>query len=255
MGLPVQATYFGEVFFVARKRIFRLLLLPLLFSLSIVAIFALDLGSYLSFENLADNREWLSDAVAANALIVAIAFIAIYALAVAFSVPGATILTLSSGFLFGTIFGAAYAVIGATLGATALFLIARTSFGEVFRSRTEGILGKVKEGFGRNALSYLLFLRFVPLFPFFLVNLAAAFLDVPTRIFVFGTGIGIIPGALVFSSVGNGLGVVLDQGEVPDLGIIFTPSIFLPLLGLGLLSLLPVLVKWLRGGKNGLANG
>lgn len=246
---------FGEGHLVTRKRIFRLLLLPFLFSLSIVAIFTFDLGSYLSFQNLADNREWLSDAVAANAVLVAIAFIGVYALAVALSVPGATILTLSSGFLFGTILGAAYAVIGATLGATALFLIARTSFGEVFRSRTEGTLGKLKEGFGHNALSYLLFLRFVPLFPFFLVNLAAAFLEVPTRIFVLGTGIGIIPGALVFASVGNGLGVVLDQGEAPDLGIIFTPPIFFPLLGLGLLSLLPALVKWLRERNNGLANG
>jgi len=237
------------------KRISRLLLLPLLFAISIVAIFAFDLGSYLSFENLVENRQWLSDAVAANAVLIAFAFIAIYAAAVALSVPGATVLTLSSGFLFGTILGAAYAVIGATLGATALFLIARTSFGEVFRSRTEGVLGRVKEGFQRNALSYLLFLRFVPLFPFFLINLAAAFLEVPTRIFVIGTGIGIIPGALVYASVGNGLGVVLDQGEVPDLGIIFTPSILLSLLGLGLLSLVPILVKRLRGRRNGLPNG
>jgi uncharacterized membrane protein YdjX (TVP38/TMEM64 family) len=246
---------FVEGHLVTRKRIFRLLLLPFVIFASIVAIFAFDLGSYLSFENLADNREWLSDAVAANAVLVAITFIGIYATAVAFSVPGATVLTLSSGFLFGTILGAAYAVIGATLGATALFLIARTSFGEVFRSRTEGVLGKLKEGFGRNALSYLLFLRFVPLFPFFLINLAAGFLEIPTRIFVVGTGIGIIPGALIYASVGNGLGVVLDQGEVPDLGIIFTPSILLPLVGLGLLSLLPVLVKRLRGRRDGTANG
>ena len=237
------------------KRISRLLLLPFLFAISIVAIFAFDLGSYLSFENLAENRQWLSDAVAANVVLIALAFIAIYAAAVALSVPGATVLTLSSGFLFGTILGAAYAVIGATLGATALFLIARTSFGEVFRSRTEGVLGRVKEGFQRDALSYLLFLRFVPLFPFFLINLAAAFLEVPTRIFVIGTGIGIIPGALVYASVGNGLGVVLDQGEAPDLGIIFTPSILLPLLGLGLLSLVPILVKRLRGRRSGLPNG
>ncbi len=239
----------------AVKRIIRLLLLPFLFALSIVVIFAFDLGSFLSFENLADNRQWLSDAVAANALLVAVAFIGIYALAVAFSVPGATVLTLSSGFLFGTILGAAYAVIGATLGATALFLIARTSFGEIFRSRTEGVLGRVKEGFQRDALSYLLFLRFVPLFPFFLINLAAAFLEIPTRIFVIGTGVGIIPGALVYASVGNGLGVVLDQGEAPDLGIIFTPPILLPLLGLGFLSLVPILVKRWRGRRNESPNG
>jgi uncharacterized membrane protein YdjX (TVP38/TMEM64 family) len=237
---------------VTPKRILRLLFLPALILTSIVAIFAFDLGSYLSFQNLADKRQWLVDAVAANTALAVIAFIGIYMLAVAFSVPGATILTLSGGFLFGTIFGAAYAVIGATLGATGLFLVARTSFGEIFRSRTEGSLVKLKEGFGRNALSYLLFLRLVPLFPFFLVNLAAAFLDVPTRTFVFGTGIGIIPGALVFASVGNGLGVVLDRGEAPDLGILFAPPIFLPLMGLGLLSLLPILMKRWRSRKRAL---
>ncbi len=235
------------------RHIVRLLLLPALFSISIVAFFAFDLGSYLIFETLADNREMLIDAVAANAVLVAIAFIGIYALAVAFSVPGATALTLSGGFLFGTIFGAAYAVIGATLGATALFLIARTSFGEVFRSNTQSVVSKLKEGFNRNALSYLLFLRLVPLFPFFLINLAAGFLAISTRTFVIGTGIGIIPGALVTSGVGNGLGVLLDQGEVPDLGIFFTPQIFLPLLGLGLLSLLPILVKRWKERKEGLA--
>ncbi len=237
------------------KRIIRLLLLPLLIALSIAAIFAFDLGSFLRFEVLAENREWLIEAVAANAAIVAIAFIVIYTLAVAFSLPGATILTLSAGFLFGTLLGAAYAVIGATLGATALFLIAKTSFGEIFRSRTEGVLGKLKDGFGRNALSYLLFLRLVPLFPFFLINIAAAFLQVPTRIFVLGTAIGIIPGGFVIASVGNGLGVVLDQGAAPDLGIIFTPPILLPLLGLALLSLLPVLVGKLRARKNGHSDG
>lgn len=235
------------------RHIVRLLLLPALSLISIVAFFAFDLGSYLSFQSLADNREMLIDAVAANAVLVAFAFIGIYALAVAFSVPGATALTLSGGFLFGTIFGAAYAVIGATLGATALFLIARTSFGEVFRSNAQSVVSKLKEGFNRNALSYLLFLRLVPLFPFFLINLAAGFLAISTRTFVIGTGIGIIPGALVTSGVGNGLGVLLDQGEVPDLGIFFTPQIFLPLLGLGLLSLLPILVKRWKERKEGLA--
>jgi len=253
--LLLSGSFFEKGICVTFKRIIKLTLLPILIAISVVAIFAFDLGSYLSFENLAENRGWLAEAVAANAVLVALAFIAIYAVAVALSVPGATILTLSSGFLFGTILGAAYAVIGATLGATALFLVAKTSFGEIFRARTEGVLGKLKEGFARNALSYLLFLRLVPLFPFFLVNLAAGFLDVRTRVFVLATSFGIIPGALVFASVGNGLGVVLDQGEVPDLGIIFTPAILFPLLGLGFLSLLPVLGSQFRGRKKESPNG
>ena len=235
-------------------RSMKIALLPLLLGVSLAAILILDLGSYLSFEVLADNRDWLIAHVAENALISALSFILVYIGAVAFSVSGATILTLTGGFLFGTLIGGLYAIIGATTGATVLFLIARTSLGEMFRPRTEGVLAKLKDGFCRDSLNYLLFLRLVPLFPFWLINLAAAFFGVPTRIFALGTAVGIVPGALVYASVGNGLGVLLDRGEVPDLGIIFSPVIFLPLLGLAVLSLVPVLLKRLRRDKTALSH-
>ena len=233
------------------KRAIRISLLPLLLCVSLLAIFVLDLGEHLGFQALGENREWLTARAAEDALIVVPVFVVLYALAVALSIPGATLFTLAGGFLFGTFPGAFYAVLGATTGAALVFLIARSSFGEIFRTQTEGALAKLRKGFCRNALNYLLFLRLVPLFPFWLINLATAYLDVPLRIFILGTAVGIVPGALIYASIGNGLGVLLDRGEVPDLGIIFSPTIFFPLLGLAMLSLAPILYKRLRRGESG----
>jgi uncharacterized membrane protein YdjX (TVP38/TMEM64 family) len=226
-------------------------LLPLVLSATIVALVLFDVQNYLRFETLAENREWLTARVSEGPLTAALAFIGIYAVAVTFSIPGATILTLSGGFLFGTVLGASYSVLGATAGATLLFLIARSSFGESLRFRTGEQLGKLREGFGRNALNYLLFVRLVPLFPFWLINLGAAFLGVPTRTFVVGTVFGIMPGALVYAGVGNGLGTIFDRGEVPDLGIIFDPTILIPILALAGLSLLPIFFRRRQAFKKG----
>lgn len=213
--------------------------LPVLLAAGLVAFFALGLQRYLSFRALAENREWLLRTVAQHQAISVLAFIGIYALAAALSVPGATILTIAGGFLFGIMAGAVYAVIGATIGASILFLAARSAFGASLRSRADGFVQKLAAGFERNALGYLLFLRLVPVFPFWLVNLVPAFLGVSLRIFVVGTFFGIIPGTLVFASIGAGLGELLDRGEAPDLRVIFAPRILLPLLGLALLALVP----------------
>jgi uncharacterized membrane protein YdjX (TVP38/TMEM64 family) len=136
--------------------------------------------------------------------------------------------------------------VAATFGATLLFVIARTSLGELFRQRSEGALARLKDGFAKGAFNYLLFLRLVPLFPFWLVNLVAAFLDVPLRTFVLGTAIGIIPGAAVYANVGSGLGSVLDRGQAPDLRIILSPPILVPILALAVLSLVPIAYRRLR---------
>jgi uncharacterized membrane protein YdjX (TVP38/TMEM64 family) len=136
--------------------------------------------------------------------------------------------------------------VGATLGATLLFLLARTAFRELFRAWAGKYLGRLEDGFKRNALSYLLFLRLVPLVPFWLVNLVPALLDVSLRTFVIGTFLGIIPGTLVYASVGNGLGAILAQGGKPDLGIIFSPEILLPILGIAALALVPAIYKRFR---------
>lgn len=218
--------------------------LPLgILALAIGAVFASGLHNYLTFDALKEHRETLLGFVTANPLIAPLVFIVIYAVATALSVPGGIILTIAGGFMFGTWLGGLFVVIGATVGATAIFLIAKTALGDVLRAKAGPWLGKMEVGFKENALSYLLVLRLIPLFPFWLVNLVPAFLGVALGTYVLGTFIGIIPGSLVFASVGNGLGAVFDAGKTPDLGIIFEPAILGPILALSLLALMPIAYK------------
>ena len=219
-------------------------LLPLvILALAIGAVFASGLHHYLTFDALREHRETLLRFVADNPLLAPLTFMVIYALATALSVPGGIILTIAGGFMFGTWLGGLYVVIGATIGASAIFLIAKTALGNTLREKAGPWLSKMEAGFKENALSYLLVLRLIPLFPFWLVNLVPAFLGVSLGSYVIGTFLGIIPGCFVFASVGNGLGSVFDAGETPDLGIIFEPSILGPILALAILALLPVLYK------------
>ena len=206
-------------------------------------VLALDLDRFLTLDALAENRAWLLDQVANNAAVVATVFVAVYAVAVALSVPGAAILTITGGFLFGTVFGALYAVIGATLGAIGIFLFIKAGLGDALKTRAGSAIDRLRSGFHDNALGYLLFLRLLPVFPFFVVNLAAAVLGVPLRTFALATLVGIIPGSLVYSSIGNGLGFVIDEEMEADLGAIFAPEVILPLAALALLSLAPVIYK------------
>lgn len=213
------------------------------------AFFIFGLDRYLSFESLNDNRQALLAWQADNQVLAAVAFVAAYALVVAFSLPGAIWMTIAGGFLFGTIQATIYVVIAATLGATAIFLAARYAFSDILRAKAGPAIRRMEAGFRENALSYLLVLRLVPVFPFWLVNLVPAFLGVPLRTFVIGTFFGIIPGSVVYTLVGNGLGTVFDAGGRPDLGLIFTPEILAPIVGLALLSLLPVAYKYYRAKR------
>ncbi len=224
--------------------------LPLLvLVLAIIAVFASGLHEYLSFEALREHRETLLQLGADNAAIAPIAFILIYAGVIALSIPGGAVLTIASGFLFGIWLGGLYVVIGATAGATAVFLIAKTALGDALRAKAGPWLQRMEAGFQENALNYLLVLRLIPIFPFWLVNLVPAFLGVGLGTYVVGTFFGIIPGSLVFASVGNGLGAVFDAGEAPDLGIIFEPEIIGPIIGLALLALLPVAYRKFKSRK------
>ena len=233
----------------APRRALWLRLLPLgLIVAGIAAAFASGLDRYLSYEALVENRDWLQAEVAAAPVVAALAFGLAYAVVVALSLPGGAIMTLLGGFLFGTWVGGSLVVLSATVGAAAVFLAARTAFGDALRRRAGGAVERMRAGFRRNAFSYLLFLRLVPVFPFFLVNLVPAFLDVPLATYVAATALGIVPGTFVFASVGNGLGAVLDAGARPDLSIATRPEVFGPLLALGLLSLVPVLIRRRRGG-------
>lgn len=230
-------------------------LLPLaVLVLGLVLFLALDLEEYIAFETLQEHRSWLVTQVGRHSVLTAVVFVLGYATVVAFSIPGAAVLTISAGFLFGTVLAAVLAVVGATLGAVAVFLAARTAFGDCLRARAGAALTRMRDGFQENAFHYLLVLRLVPLFPFWLVNLVPAFLGVPLRTYVLATFFGIIPGTVIFASVGDGLGAILDEGEKPNLLVIFEPEILLPLIALAVFALLPVIykrVKAWRGGAQG----
>ncbi len=215
----------------------------------LAVFFALDLDSYLSFDALQQHRDFLSVFVAENFVTAAIIYTVGYIVVVAFSLPGGAIMSLAGGFLFGVVAGSILTVIGATIGATALFMAAKTAFADVLRAKAGAAVQRMSDGFRDNAFSYLLFLRLIPVFPFWLVNLVPALLRVPLAIYVTATFLGIMPGTVVYVSVGNGLGAVFDAGETPNLGIIFQPEILLPLIGLAILSLVPILYKWWRGGS------
>lgn len=225
-------------------------LLPLAALLAaLAAVLALDLHSYLSLEALRDHRVALSAFVADNRLLAILTFMALYAVAIALSVPGGLVLTVAGGFLFGALTATAYVVVAATLGATAIFLAARTALGDSLRRRAGPWLARMESGFRENAFSYLLVLRLIPIFPFFVVNLVPAFLGVGLRTYVVATFLGIIPGSYVYALVGAGLGSVFEQGGDITLGGVFTPEVIGALVGLSLLSLLPVAYKRWRGRR------
>jgi uncharacterized membrane protein YdjX (TVP38/TMEM64 family) len=227
---------------------------PLLVLLAgLVLFFALGLDRYLSFRALSDNRDWLMAQVRDVPVLAALAYAGVYAAVAAFSIPGGAVLTILGGFLFGTWLGTAYAVTGATIGSVAVFLAARTALADTLRAKAGGAVQRMRQGFQENALSYLLFLRLIPVFPFWLVNLVPALVGVRLGTYVLGTFAGIIPGTLVYASVGNGLDALVAAGGAPSLGIIFRPEILGPIVGLGVLSLLPVAVKKWKARKQGAA--
>jgi len=226
--------------------------LPLIAILAVAAIGAFTLGDVLSFETLAENRERLIAFRDANYAATVGVFIAAYVVIVAFSLPGATIATLTGGFLFATFPGALFNVAAATIGATIIFLAARWGLGERLAARMdegEGRIQRIKRGIDENQWEMLFLIRLVPAVPFFVANLLPALVGVPLSRYVITTFLGIIPGAVVYTSVGAGLGEVFARGETPDLGIIFEPHVLLPILGLAALAGLPIVLKALRGKK------
>lgn len=225
-------------------------LLPLAVLVGLVgAFFALDLDRYLTFEALSEHRAFLVAYVEENRVLAGLAFMAIYAALVACSLPAGGVMTITGGFLFGIFPGTVFAVLAATLGATIIFLVAKTALGDPLRARAGPWMKKMEAGFQENALNYLLFLRLMPIFPFFVVNLVPAFLGVRLRTYVLATLVGIVPGGTVYAWVGASLGSVFDAGESPDLEIIFQPKFLLPILVLAMLALLPVLYRKVKAWR------
>ena len=217
------------------------------------AFFVLDLGRFVSITALAGNCEALEAWVEANPVLSRGAYTGIYFLEIAFSLPVGVVLTVAGGVVFGLFEGTLLTVVAATAGALAVFLAARSAIGDSLRRQAGPFAARLEAGFRENALSYLLVLRLVPLFPFWLVNIVPALLGVPTRVYVAGTLIGIIPGTFVFVSLGNGLEAILEQGQLPGLEIFLQPAVLLPLAGLTVLALLPVAYKRVRGRTGGAA--
>jgi uncharacterized membrane protein YdjX (TVP38/TMEM64 family) len=231
-----------------------------------IVVLAYVLGHYKDavLQSIAANRAGLQDYITHNWLKAILIYAFIYAAAVALSFPAAGLITVVGGLLFGWLAGAITTVVAATAGATIIFLAAKTSFEKILSRNSGPLLTKIRDGFAENAFSYLLFLRLVPAFPFWLVNIASALAHIRLRIFVPATFIGIIPITLVFSFVGSSLnGIIEAQRAAYDacragagnvhcrfdisLKHMVTPQILIALACLGVLALIPVLVKKLRG--------
>ncbi|MEL7256559.1 MAG: VTT domain-containing protein [Pseudomonadota bacterium] len=211
------------------------------------------LGDYLSFDTLNDNREALLAFRDSHFALMALGFIAVYVVIVAFSLPGAAVASVTGGFLFGLGLGVAFNVTAATLGAIAIFLAARWGLGKTLAAKmdaSEGSLKKIKDGLREHEISVLFLMRLVPVVPFFVANLLPALVGVRFVNFVWTTFVGIIPGALVFTWIGVGLGEVFDRGERPDLSLLWEPQVIGPILGLCVLAALPIVIKTIRGNKD-----
>lgn len=219
-------------------------LLPVaLLIIAIAAAYALGVHKYLTLDALRDNRGALVAFVGGHYLLAVLAYIAAYTVVVALSLPAGVILTLAGGLMFGIPLSIAYTVVGATLGATAVFLIARSAAGDALRTKAGPFLATMSEGFNKDAFNYLLFLRLVPAFPFWAVNLAPALLGMKIGPYIVATAIGILPGTAVFSLFGASLGDVFDRGGEVSLKSVLSPTLIGALIGLALLSLLPIFIR------------
>lgn len=216
----------------------------LLVIILIVATFYLtDSKTYFSFSALKMYHQDLTLFVEAHLLIALILYSLTYVVVAATSLPIAAFLTILGGFLFGPFLNLIIVDISATLGATYLFLAVKTTLGEILEEKAAPWVKKMERGFQKNAFFYLLFIRFIPIFPFWAVNLVAALLNTPLRIFVTATLIGIAPVTFIYSLLGKGLSTLLEQDKTPDTSILFEPTIFFSLCGLALLSLLPIFFR------------
>jgi uncharacterized membrane protein YdjX (TVP38/TMEM64 family) len=237
---------------------------PLLLLIAIAAfVFAMGWHRYLTLQELIERREALRAAIAGNMLLAVLAFMGIYAATIALSLPGGAVLTLAGGFLFGWFLGGLASMVAATAGAIIVFLVARSALGEPLAARAGPWLSRLREGFKEDAFNYLLFLRLVPIFPFWLVNLAPALLGVGLSTYMLATAIGIIPGTFAYSIAGNGLDSLIQAQQAahqsclakmgPDAekscpymlepSALLTPGLLAGLVALGVVALIPIAVK------------
>ena len=219
------------------------IVLLVVFAAAVFVFFYFDLTQYLSLEALKANRDWLLAYTESHSVSAVLIYIALYCLQTVFSLPGAAVFTLAGGFLFGAVLGTVYANIGATLGATFAFLAARTLLRDWVERKFGERLRPIQEGFEQNGFYYLLTLRLIPLFPFFLVNLMAGLTRISVGEFVAATAIGIVPAAFVFANAGRQLGSINSLGEIAS------PRVLAALALLGVLAIVPILYRRYTAGK------
>ena len=210
-------------------------------ALAITAFFYFDLGQFLSLAALKNNRDKLLSFAEANYVSAAALFILAYIAVTGLSLPGAVILTLAGGFLFGALFGTLFVNLGATTGATLAFLTARYVLRDTVEQKFGKWLGPLQEGFTKNAFSYLMTLRLIPLFPFFVVNLVSGLTRMNVGTYVAATALGIIPGSFVYAYAGQQLGTINSLKEIAS------PNVIAAFVLLGLLALVPSLYKKVSG--------
>jgi uncharacterized membrane protein YdjX (TVP38/TMEM64 family) len=264
MTLQQQSTADADVESTSRSRLRRFVpIVVIVFAM--VAVFATGAHRHISLETLVRHRMAIDGFISAHFFAAVGAFVAIYIVVVALSIPGGLILSITGGILFGTFVGGLANLVGATTGATIVFLIAKSACGESLARRAGPLARKIADGFCANAFSYLLFLRLIPAFPFFLVNLAPALVGVKLSTFVAATALGILPATFAFAFLGSGLDSVIAAQEAAyracmasgrsectvnfDLGMVVTPQLIAALVALGVFALLPVVVKRVRAHK------
>lgn len=221
----------------------RKIILLTFVGVGIFLFYFFDLQCFLSLESLKKNRDRLDAIYQNNSLGVILAFIGVYFLVVALSLPGATVLTLAGGAIFGTVFGTLIVNIGATLGATVAFLFARLVFRDWVENKFSSKIETINKGFSDNAISYILFLRLVPLLPFFLVNLVSGVTQVRLIVYFFGTMLGIVPASFIYANAGSNLARIETISDIASLGVIGAFIL------LGLFSLIPVFYHRYKLGK------
>ena len=220
------------------------IVLLLLMVVAVALFFVFDLGQYLSLESLKSNRDQLRAFYDANAVTMVAAFIGVYIVTVALSLPGATILTLCAGAIFGSVTGTLVVNVGATIGAMLAFLVARFLLRDWVEKKFGAKLKPFNDGFSKNAINYILFLRLVPLFPFFLVNLVSGLTQIRLPVYFFGTMFGILPGTFVYANAGSNLASINQLSDIASLEVLGAFAL------LGLFALIPTLYKFIKSRKN-----
>jgi uncharacterized membrane protein YdjX (TVP38/TMEM64 family) len=226
-----------------KKRIVVLILLLA----AIASFFYFDLGRYLTLESLKANQARLGELYARHTLIFVTSFILIYVVQTALSLPGAAVLTLAGGAIFGSVMGTVYVNIGASTGATLAFLVARFLMRDWVVGRLGSRTARLDQGLRESGLSYLLFLRLVPLFPFWLINLASGITGLPLRTYVLGTVVGILPGSFVYANAGASL------ATIDSIGGIASPRVIGSFVLLGVFALVPTLYRRIKARKEGMS--